>query len=254
MTAASKGPPRPSVFLATPCYGGLASILFFKSLLDLQPACEAKGVGLHLELTGGDALITRARSRLATQFLEETDHTHLMFVDADIGFRPEHLFRLLAADKDVVGGVYPFKKVHWEKIPGAVHGGVKDLQAAALGYVVRFLPTPGQSVELDDAGFGQVAAVGTGFLLIRRRVLERLRDAHPELRCVVGDLNVPAKEATLFFDTMIDPDAREHLSEDYAFCRRWRDIGGEVWADFHTRLSHIGHATYTGSLIDAVAT
>ena len=142
---------RRSVFLATPAFGGLASIQFFKSLLDLQPACAARGVGLHIDLTGGDALITRARSVMATHFLEETDHTHLMFVDADIAFRPEQLFRLLDADKDVVGGVYPLKKVHWDKVGPAVQGGIKDVQAASLGYVVRFLASAAQTVELDTA-------------------------------------------------------------------------------------------------------
>ena len=253
MNANSGATRRPSVFLATPAYGGQANILFFKSLLDLQPACEREGIGLHIELTGGDALITRARSRMATQFLEETDHTHLMFVDADIAFRPEHLFRLLGSNKDVVGGVYPLKLVDWAKAAAAARDGLKDIQAASLGYVVGFTPNPQQSVEVDDEGFGRVDSIGTGFMLISRAALERVRDANPQLRCRLADMNLAAKEVTLFFDTMIDPDTREHLSEDYAFCRRWRDVGGEVWADFRTRLSHIGHATFTGSLMDAVA-
>ena len=253
MTANQPEPGRPSIFLATPAYGGQANILFFKSLLDLQPACETRGIGLHIELTGGDALITRARSRMATQFLEETDHTHLMFVDADIAFRPEHIFRLLEAGKDLVGGVYPLKLIDWGKVEVAVKGGMKDVQAASLGYVVGFTPNPGQSVDVDDAGFGRVDAIGTGFMLISRRALERVQGANPQLRCRLADMNLAAREVTLFFDTMIDPDTREHLSEDYAFCRRWRDVGGEVYADFQTRLSHIGHATFTGSLMDAVA-
>jgi hypothetical protein len=242
-----------SLFLATPAYGGQANILFFKSLLDLQPACASRGVGLRIELTGGDALITRARSRLATQFLEETDDTHLMFIDADIAFRPEDVFRLIESGKDLVGGVYPLKQIDWAKVAGAVKSGMKDVQAASLGYVVDFPPNPDQSVALDDQGFGRVNSIGTGFMLISRRALERVRDANPQLRCRLADMNLPHREATLFFDTMIDPDTREHLSEDYAFCRRWRDVGGEVWADFRTRLTHIGHATYTGSLMDAVA-
>jgi hypothetical protein len=253
MTAARKETARPSIFLATPAYGGQANILFFKSLLDLQPACEKAGVGLHIELTGGDALITRARSRMATQFLEETDHSHLLFVDADIAFRPEHVFRLLEAGKDVVGGVYPLKLVDWNKVAAAVKGGLKDVQAASLGYVVDFIPNPNQSVDVDDAGFAPVRSIGTGFMLISRRALEAVRQANPQLRCRLADMNLAARDVTLFFDTMIDPDTREHLSEDYAFCRRWRDVGGEVYADFQTRLSHIGHATFTGSLMDAVA-
>ena len=244
---------RPSIFLATPAFGGMAGIQFVQSLLALQTACAARGVGLQIELTGGDALITRARSSFATRFLEDTTHTHLMFVDADIAFDPAGLFRLIESGHDVVGGVYPLKRLYWDKLIDAVRSGAKDIEAASLGYVVTFAPDASGQVQVDDDGFGAVAAIGTGFMLISRRALERLREAHPELRCRQADTTGPAREVTLFFDTMIDPDTREHLSEDYAFCRRWRAIGGQVYADFRTRLTHFGPAAYTGSLVDAVA-
>jgi hypothetical protein len=242
--------PRVSVQVCTPCYGGMANIVFFNSLLKLQTACAERGVGLEIKLTGGDALVTRARSRMACEFLE-TDHTHLLFVDADIGFDPGHLFRLLDFDKPLVGGVYPLKTVLWDKVADAARRGVKDLQAASLGYVVRFLPSETQSVELED-GFGQVAYLATGFMLIRREVLVRVAETHPDLVSVIVDMNAAPKRTTMFFETMIEPESREHLSEDYAFCRRWREVGGEVWADFQTRMTHVGHGQYTGSLLDAV--
>ena len=153
----------------------------------------------------------------------------------------------------MVGGVYPLKKINWDQVPAAVRRGARDLQAASLGYVVRFLPNPDQSVDLQD-GFGEVAYVGTGFMLIAREVFEALAAAHPELHCVIGDVNAEAKATVMFFDTLIDPETNGHLSEDYAFCKRWRDLGGEIWADFQSRMSHVGHATYTGSLLDAVTT
>ena len=243
-----------SIFLATPCYGGLAHIHYMTSVLALQKACQARGVGLHVELGGGDALITRARAVMVAKFLA-SPATHLLFVDADIGFTPEQVFRLLDADKDLVGGVYPLKQVDWSKVRQAALRGMKDLMAASVGYVVRFLPSPTNSVEVDDEGFGPVAYIGTGFMMIRREALARVCDAHPELRARMGDLaGASAAKAVLVFDTMIEPDTGELLSEDYAFCRRWRDVGGQVFADFNTRLTHVGHAAYSGSLMDAQAT
>jgi hypothetical protein len=242
-----------SVLLATPAYGGQVTVGYVQSLLALKDACVARGLSLEIDLAPGDALITRARSRIATRFLEHTQHTHLLFVDADVAFEPDHLFRLIAADRPVVGGVYPLKQIHWEKVEGAAKAGLKDVQAASLAYVVRFLPTPDHSVELDDAGFGAVAFLATGFMLIRRDALERIAAAHPELRCQVARTAAAPEPVTMFFESMVDPDTGEHLSEDFAFCRRWRGLGGEVVADFRTRMSHIGHATYTGSLMDAVA-
>ncbi len=246
--------PDRSIFLATPCYGGMASINYMRSVLDLQAACAERGVGLEVFLGGGDALITRARGVMAGKFLNETRHSHLFFVDADIGFRPENVFRLLDHDADIVGGVYPTKNIDWAKTRAAAQAGLKDLQAASVGYVVRFIPSPTNSVELDDDGFGRVSYVGTGFMMIKRQALARICAAHPELRARQSDMTgAVVSEAVMIFDTLIEPETGEYLSEDYAFCRRWRDLGGEIKADFRSRLTHVGHTTYSGSLMDAVA-
>lgn len=242
-----------SIYLATPCYGGQAYISYVTGVLDLQRTCMARKVGLHVDLGGGDALITRARAVIAAKFLA-SDASHLLFVDADIGFSAEQVFRLIAADLDLVGGVYPLKRVDWDKARKAALDGLKDLQAASVGYVVRFIPSATSSVELDDEGFGPVAYVGTGFMLVKRHVVRAVVDAHPDLTARMRDMaGSGAEQVTMIFDTMIEPETGELLSEDYAFCRRWRDLGGQVHADFHSRLTHTGHTAYAGSLIDAVA-
>jgi hypothetical protein len=246
--------PAPSIFLATPCYGGLAATAFMSSVLALQRTCIERRIGLQVELGGGDALIPRARAIMAAKFLEHTAHTHLLFVDADIGFAPEAVFRLLEANRDVIGGVYPAKRVHWDKARRAFERNAADIPAASLNYVVRFLPEAGGSVEVDDNGFGEVAYVGTGFLMIARGALQRLTDAHPQLRARHGDMaGAAVAEATMLFETLIEPGTGQYLSEDYAFCHRWRDLGGAIYADFHTRLTHVGHASYEGSLRDSIA-
>jgi hypothetical protein len=244
--------PKPFLYLAVPCYGGVLNLFFVNSMLALQEACRTRGIGLHIDLMGGDALITRARSRLAAQFLAHKPATHILFIDADIGFAPENVFRLLDADKDVVAAVCPLKQIDWDKARRAAKADVADLQAVSLGYVVRFLPNPTNSVHVEN-GFAQVAYGGTGFLLIKRHAMQSICDAHPELRAKMGDMaDTLANEAVMIFDTMVEPETGQYLSEDYAFCRRWRDLGGEIWADFEARLTHVGHAAYTGSLLQAL--
>ncbi|MEI6282778.1 MAG: hypothetical protein WCP82_08705, partial [Alphaproteobacteria bacterium] len=94
----------------------------------------------------------------------------------------------------------------------------------------------------------------TGFMLIRRQALQRVADAHPELRAKHGDMNGAAvPKAPMVFETMIEAETGEYLSEDYAFCRRWRDMGGEIFADFETPLMHVGQAAYEGSLKNSFA-
>jgi hypothetical protein len=230
----------------------MVNLFFMRSVLGLQEACRERGIGLHVELMGGDALITRARSRLAAQFLAHPQATHILFCDADIGFAPQNLFRLLEADKDLAGGVYPAKQIDWEKARAAAKADVADLQAASVSYVIRFLPTPGNTVEVDD-GMAKAAYVGNGFMLIKREAMQRIVDAHPELRARMGDMaDSLGAEAVMVFETMIEPETGQYLSEDYAFCRRWRDLGGEIWADMESPLIHVGHAAYSGSLVRAM--
>lgn len=242
----------PFVYLATPCYGGMLTLQFMQSVLALQKACEERGVGLFVDLMGGDALITRARSRLAARFLAHEQATHVLFCDADIGFAPDNLFRLLEADKALIAAVCPLKSIDWERARAAAKADAPDLLAASLGYVVRFIPTPDHSVEIEN-GIAKVAYGGTGFLLIRREAMQRIVEAHPELRARMGDMgDRMADEAVMVFETMIEPETGQYLSEDYAFCRRWRDLGGEIWADMEARLTHVGAASYTGSLVQAM--
>ena len=102
--------------VATPCFGGQVSSIYASSIFQLQRALRAKSnVELKVELRDGDALITRARANLMTQFLDDPTATHFLFVDADIGFEPEQVFRLIESGADMVAGVYPIKRVNWDK-------------------------------------------------------------------------------------------------------------------------------------------
>src|SRR5438445_12892135 len=102
--------------VATPCFGGQVSSVYASSIFALQRELRGKSnVDLKVHLRDGDALITRARANLVTLFLDDPAATHLLFVDADIGFTPEQVFRLIESGADVVAGVYPIKRVNWDK-------------------------------------------------------------------------------------------------------------------------------------------
>src|ERR1700761_4079178 len=132
----SSFPAKPHILVATPCFGGQVTSLYTLSLLALQRACAEIGVGLSFRLIAGDSLITRARNLAVQQFLASPEATHLLFIDADIGFSPEQALALLAADKEICGAVYPLKRLDWERIRTQAKAGIDNLAASTLNYVL----------------------------------------------------------------------------------------------------------------------
>ena len=167
---------RIHLVVATPCFAGQVSSIYANSIFALQRALRAKSnVDFKMHLRDGDALITRARANLVTLFLDDPQASHLLFVDADICFTPDQVFRLIESGADVVAGVYPIKRVNWAKARRALDANRPDLPAASLDYVLE-VDDPNQVVVVN--GFARVRYAGTGFLMIRRHVLERMC-AHP---------------------------------------------------------------------------
>jgi hypothetical protein len=238
----------PHIMVATPCYGSQLTASYVTSALALQRSCLERGIRIQFKLLHGQALITRARADLVAEFLQ-SEATHLFFVDADIGFAPDQALRLLAFDADVTAAAYPQKRIDWERVRTLAGSGRADIEAAALDYVIYFEDAgPLQATN----GFIRVRYAGAGFLLIRRSALLRLCEAHPELRYKAAqretDLRDDGPYRYALFECLIDPETGHYLSEDYAFCRRWRDLGGAIWLDMHSRLTHTGTAEFRGDL------
>jgi hypothetical protein len=198
----------------------------------------------------GDALITRARANLVTLFLDNPSATHLLFVDADIGFMPDQVFRLIESGADVVAGVYPIKRVNWDKARRMMEANRPQLPSAALDYVLE-IEDPEHVIAVN--GFTRVRYAGTGFLMIRRHVLEAMCK-HPAYASLQffreHSLDALAGSPNRFglFECMIDQKTGTYLSEDFAFCKRWTDIGGEIWADLQSRLDHVGPSVFHGDV------
>lgn len=242
--------PLCSVTIGTPCFGGNVSWLYTISALKLQKAFGQRGWGLNFLLQAGDALVTRARQTIVCHFLDNPDATHLLFIDADIGFEPEQVIRLVEFDADVTAAAYPVKQIHWELIPGAVAAGRAPLESATLSYVLE-RDTSASEVAMRE-GFVKSRYAGTGFLMIRRGALESMIGRYPELRYTHehrdADPLADSQWRSALFNCMIDPASGHYLSEDFSFCRRWTDMGGEIWVDVTSRLNHVGMMVYRGNM------
>jgi hypothetical protein len=228
------------LMVGLPAYGGQLYDGLLHGMLDLQKACAAHGIPLHYITVRNESLVQRARNRCVAEFLAHPTASHLLFVDSDIGFTADAVFRLIAHDKPLVGGLYRRKQLDrtewvWNRLP------------------------PDQEKRNPLTGAISCAAIGTGFMLIRRDVVTRMVEAslakdeagvvRSPLRYLVhagdGDAGAWRDHTFTLFDCWIDEQSN-YLSEDYAFCRRWRDLGGDVWADPAIRLQHVGTATFEG--------
>ncbi len=234
--------------VATPCYGGAVFQNYLMSMLNLNTEAQKIGLKISYIIRGGDSLIPRTRNSIVAEFLANKEYTHLLWIDADIGFSVAQVLRLIGANRDVVAGIYPLKKIVWpDIIPKDMTR--KEFEANYTHY--PFNSETG-SVQIDNEGFMEVLDAPTGLMCIQRGVFDKMRTAYPGLTYVADEmLGLEHVREQLegnhyrFFDVMTEENGR-YLSEDYAFCRRWQKIGGKVYADSRSHLSHQGGHIYTG--------
>jgi hypothetical protein len=237
-----------SLVVATPCFGGQISVHYASSLLRLQMLARGyRNLNLKVLFKDGDALITRARASLISQFLDDPGATHLLFIDADIGFDSEQVLRLIQSGADMSAAVYPIKRIDWDKVKRTIEIARPSPAAAALKYV---LEVDDPNAVIEQAGFVKVRYAGTGFLMVRRQALERMCAHYPQLK-FKRDHSIDAATVSdnrfALFECMIAEDGT-YLSEDFAFCKRWTDMGGEIWADLKSKLTHVGPMAFHGDL------
>jgi|TARA_R110002153_G_scaffold147426_1_gene298655 hypothetical protein len=206
-----------------PCFGGAVFEQFFVSFMKSVIDFQKNGLSFGLETVSNESLVTRARNTLIAKGMANKSNTHFMFIDADISFTSTDIFKLISADKDVIGGLYP-KKTY------------------PIEYV--FNPLNGDDV-VDEHGLQKVRHTGTGFMLIKRTVIEQMFKSYTEL-WYQSDLGLDSALDTFMyalFDTVLD-EKRKYLSEDWTFCNRWRAIGGEIWVNSTVKLGHSGYHTF----------
>ena len=205
------------VHICMPCYGGMLTESTFMSYIKWANTCRQLGIDWTMETMTNESLISRARNTLSAKFLHNKESTHLMFIDADIGWEPWHLLVMLDRQVDVIGGLYPMKSLP-----------------------VKWCVNGFNGAEEGPNGLQEVTKTGTGFMLIKRDVFAKM-DSHPAVKPFMNDIGLPA-ELNPYMKTYFDTAVREnrYYSEDWTFCENWRDIGGKVWVDKRVLLKHTG--------------
>lgn len=242
---------KPYIYILTPCYGGNCSVQYMTSLIKTIQVLNNMNIKFFVEFTQNESLISRARNNLIAKAMTNKESTHFMFIDSDISWNPIEIIKLIVRDKDLVGGIYPLKTLNLDNIKN-----IKNIENKSISDIKKelikfnFNAINNGNAEIKDSCL-EVKHIATGFMMIKRAVIESLQKSYPYTKYVddIGYLNNTEDEnAFALFDTNVE--YGHYLSEDWLFCERWKSIGGKVFCDITIGLSHTGSYSFEGKLYD----
>ena len=233
------------LIVCTPCFGGNVTDLYLTSCLELQQYAFSFGMQISFYTLRNESLITRGRNSATAYFLSQPTATHMMFIDADIQFSAADVLRMMAHDVDIVAGNYPLKSIDWNRVREAAKAEIEDIESYSSYCVVHKDPD-------DSTDYGvliSAAEVGTGFMLIKRKVFDVMIGSYPELKYNHDGYGTSDADDFYynFWDTILLN--KRYLSEDYAFCYLWKQLGGKIFLDKSVELKHTGTYTFKGKYI-----
>jgi hypothetical protein len=259
----------PVIYILTPCYGSVCFVNYVDCLMKTKELFHSLGITVEVIFCKSDSLVSRARNNLVAKAMNNSNMTHIMFIDNDITWDPFDILKLLIADKPLIGGIYPLKKYNFEKIipteekinpikdiinakNNSQINGITDLdtvQMKLLTYNVNYIS---KEVKIQN-NLTQVKHVATGFMMIQRNVIEQMSTLYP-LTKYTDDVSFLTDEeqkyAYALFDCGVVDD--HYLSEDWMFCNRWTKKDGEIWIDISINLTHTGIHDFKGCYMSSL--
>ncbi len=218
------------ILIGIPAYGGNVCEKTLTGVYETTRDLVRQGISVELITIVNDSIIHQARSNLANFFFHNTDATHILWVDADVGFHGADVAKLIELDVEFACGTYP-KKV----LP--------------IRYTCGLPP---EGIVWNETKTAiKAAQVGAGFCLIRRSAYERIAKAFPELKYQPRSESRQITEAEKagsyhYYDTYTDKNGLL-VGEDYAFCKRYTKAGGTIWLRPDITLTHVGSHVFTGT-------
>lgn len=213
------------VFIAIPAYDGKLTCACAEALLENTHILRDSGHQITPFFLPGGVYIDQTRNRCVKKFME-SDCTDLIFLDADVAEDSDAMLKIIKNDKDIVAGVYPFKS-----------------ELGGFPAVVKFDPVTRNCKE-EETGLVTAEMVPTGLMRIKRCVFDRMKEYYAM---------APDHEGVYpFFDTGMRfmPDDNTWYGEDVYFCKRWVDMGGEIFIEPRINFTHTGTKHWTGNFHD----
>jgi hypothetical protein len=236
------------IFVATPNMGEI-KLSCVKSLLEFQSLCLSKDMRPQFHMVRSSIIIT-GRNMCVQAFLKSRC-SHMLFIDSDIEFDPSSILVMLRSNKDIVLTPYPMKAVNWDKAREMAAKSGRAIEDCPYYYCMEFPDK--NNIESKD-GLVEIKKGPAGCMLIKREVFEQMSKAYPKMKIkqkhLVNGIMGGSEEMWNFFDTSFNEDTGEFIGEDYAFCNRWTAIGGKIYANVDSYITHHGDYAYRGRFID----
>ena len=261
------------LYILTPCFASLCYVNYVHCLMNTVEVFRRLNIPLKIEFCKNDSLVSRARNNLIARAMTDKDATHFMFIDNDISWDPVDILKLILAEKDLIGGIYPLKNYDWDRLvkdplnpyntnviqallkkknESQLANMVSDssmIQHNLLRYNINYL---GQYLEITN-NIAKVKHLATGFMMIRRKLLTSMMQAFPSTK-YVDDVNFLRPEENAMAYALFDCGVEEghYFSEDWLFCDRWTKMGGDIYIDVSINLTHTGIEDYRGCYISTI--
>ena len=236
------------LYLTSPTMGQV-DIHYMRSVFLLQAECHKRKVHITLHLHKG-SLVTFGRNACTAAFLH-SDCTHMLFVDTDIQFNEQDIFRMIDLDKQVTLIPYPMKMFDWKKALGMYKDYNIPVNKGGFTYPMKIL-NPNDFVE--EHGLIEIEKGPAGCMLIKREAILKMIEHYPELKVrqqhYHNESERDSKHSYNFWDTEFIKETGQIIGEDFAFCKRFRDIGGRIYALVDSEIAHHGNHPFKGRFID----
>jgi hypothetical protein len=221
------------LFVPLICYNHTANTEWMMSTMKLLNFAKDKGLPVTFYPIFFESLVSRARNAAVAHFLQDEDATHMLFIDSDIIYEPEDVLRLIQADKEVIGGMYPKKYIKWDHIK-------KYPEAERVDFPVG-------TSKINSEGFIETKYAPTGFLMIAKTAINKLIKSNPQLK-YRNDIDGYGTGDTFYDLFHVGIKDGIYESEDWGFSSLWREARGIVYIHPEVNLKHVGWHEYEGNL------
>lgn len=236
------------LIVATPCHGDNCDSVYVTSILKLQKLCLQNNIHIEFFIPPGNSDIAHSRNKMVYELMNKANFTHMIFIDADIGFDAIDVIKMIQADVDVICGIYSKKYIDWGSISEAAKKIPPDeLKYFTSPYVVKLVDgmdyskvNPDEPVEIEHCG--------TGMMMIKRNVFNTI--AKYTNTYLSWDDEIPPNKSLIyeFFCFYIEPETGYRISEDVYFCKQWRKHGGKIYAAPWMKMKHVGKYSFESNL------